>query len=231
MLCKGEEVFKKLSKSYNIEPHEFVAYDVWLSSRDPFKVLIATVLSQNTTDKSTYKSFKTLDEKVGVKVTALAEADVGLIAECIRYSGLNNSKARRLKEISNIILNLYEGNIWNIIDKPPKEAKELLKSLPGVGDKTADVVLLTCKGYEEFPVDTHIKRISLRLNIASKGDSYSDISGKLISVFRDTDLLKAHHLLITHGRRTCKANKPLCHTCPINYCCEFYRGKNREGGN
>lgn len=229
MECEGREIFDKLSQEYHIDSKDFVAFDVWISSKDPFKVLVATVLSQNTTDRSTYRSFKTLEEKVGVEVERIAKADPELISESIRFSGLNNSKAKRLKEIAQIILAEYHGDLWTILNQPSDIARKTLTSLPGVGEKTADVVLLTCKGYDAFPVDTHIRRIAIRLGVSKERETYIEISNRLMSLFRGKDFLKAHHLLITHGRRTCKANKPLCSNCPINYCCEFYKRKDNQG--
>ncbi|WP_054844806.1 endonuclease III domain-containing protein [Sulfuracidifex tepidarius] len=231
MNCEGSEIFDRLSEEYHIDSKDFVAFDVWISSKDPFKVLVATILSQNTTDKSTYKSFKTLEEKVGVEVKKIADADYNLISESIRFSGLNNSKAKKLKEIAQILLKEYHGDLWNILNESPETSRKILISLPGVGDKTADVVLLTCKGYEAFPVDTHIRRIAVRLGIAKERETYTVISNRLMTLFHGKDFLKAHHLLITHGRKTCKANKPLCQICPINYCCEFYKRKDNQGRN
>ncbi|MCY0849240.1 endonuclease III domain-containing protein [Sulfuracidifex metallicus] len=222
--CSGAEIFNKLNSYYSdIKPQEFVAYDVWLKTHDPFKVLVATILSQNTTDRSTYKSYVTLEKRVGISAESLSIADSQVVSECIRFSGLNKSKASRLIEISRILISTYNGNLWCILNKPLDEAKKILMSLPGVGCKTADVVLLTCRNYLTFPVDTHIRRIAARLGVSKEKDPYEEVSSKLKLFFKGCDFLRAHHLLITHGRRICKANKPLCSMCPINYCCEFYK--------
>lgn len=218
--CSGDYIVEKLASQYTIDPKDFVAYDVWLKTGDCFKVLIATLLSQNSTDKGTYKAFEELERRVGVTPKKLAAVDEREIGEAIRYIGIYNVKAKRIKEISNIILEKYSGSLEHVLNLQKEEARKTLLALPGVGEKTADVVLLTCKGYEYFPVDTHIKRISERLGI--KGSTYQEISKGLMGLFQPKDYLRAHHLLIAHGRNTCKARKPLCERCVISECCRYY---------
>lgn len=220
MECTGEDILNKLKNTYEPNTEEYVAYDVWLKFKDPFRVLIATLLSQNSTDKGTFKAFYTLENKIGVTVENILESSLSEIAQCIRNIGIYNIKAQRIKEIAKIVKEKYGGKLDDILNKPPEEARAELMSLPGIGEKTADVVLLTCKNYPLFPVDTHIKRVSTRLGIA-KGN-YSKISHALMKLFNPKDYLPAHHLLIAHGRRTCKAKNPLCNSCVLNACCEYY---------
>ncbi|AEE93460.1 DNA-(apurinic or apyrimidinic site) lyase [Acidianus hospitalis W1] len=226
MKCTGKEIIERLRKTYKRDPKEYVAYDVWINFKDPFKVLIATLLSQNSTDKGTYKAFYTLEEKIGVTPDNLIKSSLEDIASCIRNIGIYRIKAERIKELAKIIKEKYNGDLNKILDKEPKEAREELLSLPGIGEKTADVVLLTCKGYPYFPVDTHIKRISQRLGIAS--GSYEQISASLMRLFDPKDYLEAHHLLIAHGRNVCKAKNPLCEKCILNDCCEYYSRINKN---
>ncbi|ARM75731.1 endonuclease III domain-containing protein [Acidianus manzaensis] len=220
MKCTGKEILERLKKVYKEKPEDYVAYDVWLKFKDPFRVLIATLLSQNSTDKGTYKAFYNLENTVGVIPEKLANARIEDISKAIHNIGIYFIKSKRIKEISKIIVEKYGGNLNNIIDKPVDEARKELTSLPGIGEKTADVVLLTCKNYPLFPVDTHIKRISGRLGIA-KGN-YASISSELMKLFDKNDYLLAHHLLIAHGRQTCKAKNPSCNSCVLNDCCEYY---------
>ncbi len=225
--CSGELILEKLSSRYEVDPKDFVAYDVWLKTKDCFKVLIATLLSQNSTDKGTYKAFEELERRIGVSPQKLASACEKEIGEAIRSIGIYNVKAKRIKEISNLLLEKYNGSLEQILDLPKDEARRSLISLPGVGEKTADVVLLTCRNYEYFPVDTHIKRISMRLGI--KGSTYQEISKGLMELFQPKDYLRAHHLLIAHGRNTCKARRPLCERCAISECCKYYNTTYRVG--
>jgi endonuclease-3 len=221
MKCSGDYILQKLKNEYTINPRDYVAYDVWLKYKDCFKVLIATLLSQNSTDKGTYKAFYSLESKIGVNPDNLSNAHVEAIGEAIKSIGIYKIKSERIHEISLIIKEKYNGNLDEIIDLSPEEARKELMSLPGIGEKTADVVLLTCKNYPFFPVDTHIKRISKRLGI--EGNSYDEISCALKRTFKEEDYLKAHHLLIAHGRNTCKAIKPLCLRCSISDCCEYFQ--------
>ncbi|MCY0883845.1 MAG: endonuclease III, partial [Acidianus infernus] len=168
-------------------------------------------------------------EKIGVTPDNLIKANLEDIASCIRNIGIYRIKAERIKELAKIIKEKYNGDLNKILDKDPQEAREELLSLPGVGEKTADVVLLTCKGYPYFPVDTHIKRISQRLGIAS--GSYEQISASLMKLFDPKDYLEAHHLLIAHGRNVCKAKNPLCEKCVLNDCCEYYARINKNKPN
>ncbi|EZQ03195.1 endonuclease III [Candidatus Acidianus copahuensis] len=218
MKCEGRYILKELERVYTTNPSDYIAYDVWLKTKDPFKVLIATILSQNSTDRGAYKAYYNLEGNIGISLDKLAKADMLNVAKAIRNIGLYNSKAKRIIELSNIILDKY-GDLNNILNQEDK-ARNILMSLPGVGEKTADVVLLTCKGYPVFPVDTHIKRVSLRLGI--DGKNYESISRNLMKIFPKDSYLKAHHLLIAHGRLTCKAKNPLCEKCTINNCCEYY---------
>ncbi len=229
MECNGKEILERLRKAYKRDPKEYVAYDVWINFKDPFKVLIATLLSQNSTDKGTYKAFYTLQEKIGVTPDNLIKANVDDIALCIRNIGIYRIKAERIKELAKLIKEKYDGNLNKILDKEPQEARKELLSLPGIGEKTADVVLLTCKGYPYFPVDTHIKRISERLGIAS--GSYEKISSSLMKLFDPKDYLEMHHLLIAHGRNICKAKNPLCEKCVLNDCCEYYARNHKNKSN
>ncbi|MEM0374164.1 MAG: endonuclease III [Sulfolobaceae archaeon] len=219
MKCDGKIIISRLKEVYEINQEDFASLKVYNTTKDPFKLLIATILSQNTTDKSAIKAYYNLELNIGVTPKNLAEADIEKIRNLIKIVGLSNNKARNIKELSNIILNKY-NDLNKILSLDPNEARRKLTELPGVGEKTADVVLLTTKGYEFFPVDTHIRRISIRLGLASDKDSYSEISRKLKEFFKE-NLLEAHLLLIVHGRKTCKSKSPLCNTCVIRDCCKF----------
>jgi endonuclease-3 len=224
--CAPEIVYHKLSAIYTIKEEDYIAYYVWLKTRNCFKVLVATILSQNSTDKSALKAYLELEKKVGVTPEKLSDADLSDIENALKISGLYKTKAKRLKIISKIILEKYNGLIDNLLNSSnPRE--ELLK-FEGIGEKTADVVLLTCRGYEVFPIDTHITRVSKRLGIVPMNAKYELISSTLKELFSAYDLLQLHHLLIAHGRQICKARKPLCNSCIIKECCEYYSHRDGE---
>ncbi|MEM0303926.1 MAG: endonuclease III [Saccharolobus sp.] len=227
MKCNASTIYELLEKTYTIKEEDYIAYYVWVKYKDCFKVLIATILSQNSTDKSALKAYLTLEEKIGVTPQSLAFASINDIENAIRNSGLYKTKAKRIKEISQILVNKYNSNIDNILNRGEISARNALLKFKGIGEKTSDVVLLTCKGYKLFPVDTHISRVSKRLGIVNPNDNYSKISSSLKNFFINCDLLSLHHLLIAHGRQVCKARKPLCNSCVIKECCDYY--SNRSG--
>ncbi|BBD73906.1 endonuclease III [Sulfodiicoccus acidiphilus] len=224
MVCDSSALMRLLHY-YNLEPKDFISLKVWLESRDPFKVLVATILSQNSTDKSAFRAYYSLELKVGVTPSKIYEASLGLLEEALRVAGLHRLKSVRLKEISKIVLDKYGGDLNVVLNYPPERAREELTSMPGVGEKTADVVLLTCRGYPFFPVDTHIRRISIRLGMVGENPTYTAISKALSSLVIENEYLRLHLVLIQHGRNICKAGKPLCDRCPLSNCCDYARAQ------
>ncbi|MCY0860365.1 MAG: endonuclease III [Sulfolobaceae archaeon] len=223
MTCNAEEIKERLSNAYKLNPSDFIAYQVCLETHDPFKVLIATVLSQNTSDKLAGKAFKELEKRIGVTPQNLAKSKIEEIREAIKSAGLYNSKSIKIKRIAEELCQKYECDINKLINGlKPEEARNLLLDFEGIGEKTADVVLLTCYNMPYLPVDTHIKRVSKRLGLVNERATYNEISTKLKQMFKPNDYLLMHHLLIHHGRVTCKAKKPLCQNCVLSYCCEYY---------
>jgi endonuclease-3 len=107
----------------------------------------------------------------------------------------------------------------SILSPPIEEARETLMQFPGVGPKTADVVLLFCAKQNTIPVDTHVNRVSKRLGLAPAKGNYEAVRRALQSIYDPKDYLAVHVLLILHGKKYCKARVPLCKECPINMCC------------
>jgi len=192
----------------------------WASlTRDPFQTLIITVLSQATADKNTTRAFENLSEKFSITPETLAKASVKEIEKAIRVGGLYRNKSRVIKAISCMVLERFKGSLDFIYSLPIKEAREILLSIPGVGPKTADVVLLFCAGKPTIPVDTHVNRVSKRLGLAASKANYEGIRQALEDLYSPEDFLRVHLLLISLGRRYCKAGKPLCNPCPVNMLC------------
>jgi len=175
-------------------------------SRKLFRTLIRTVLSQATADRNTNRAFRSLSEKFSITPKALANADMEEIKEAIRVAGLYTNKARVIKNLSHMLLEQFDGSLEFIYSLPLEEARSKLMSLPGVGPKTADVVLLFCAGRPVIPVDTHVKRVSGRLGLTPQRSN-------------PQEYLPVHLLLISLGRKYCKARKPLCNQCPVNTLC------------
>lgn len=186
--------------------------------RDPFQVLVATVLSQNTNWKNTEKAYNSLIEELP-NLEKIYHADLSKIRNLIRPAGLYNNKSRVLKELSRIIQEDYGGDLNQILEKPVKKAREELKSLPGVGPKTADCVLLFAKERDILPVDTHIARISKRMGLAGFEDAPEEIRDKVAPLIPRGRRGEAHVLLIELGRRYCKARNPNHGDCPVKDIC------------
>lgn len=189
------------------------------SSKKPFRTLIRTVLSQATADRNTNRAFRSLSEEFAITPKALANADMEEIKEAIRVAGLYTNKARVIKNLSHMLLEQFDGSLEFIYSLPLEEARGKLMSLPGVGPKTADVVLLFCAGRPVIPVDTHVKRVSGRLELTPQRSNYEEIRGALQLLYQPQEYLPVHFLLISLGRKYCKARKPLCNQCPVNTLC------------
>ena len=186
---------------------------------DPYQTLVVTIISQNTADTNTERAFESLSKRFEITPQALANAEVSEIEECIRVGGLYQSKAKTIQTASKIILEKFGGNLNPILSLPTEEARKTLMEMPGVGPKTADVVLLFSANKPTIPVDTHVNRVSKRLGLAPPNGGYETVRLSLQSLFQPQDYASVHLLLIAHGRKTCKARQPLCPTCPLNSSC------------
>jgi len=195
------------------------------STRDPFKTLIITVLSQATADKNTVRAFENLSRRFSITPEALAKASVEEIENTIRVGGLYRNKSRVIKAISNVILEQFNGSLDFIYSLPLEEARRILLNISGVGPKTADVVLLFCAGKPTVPIDTHVNRVSKRLGLAAPKADYEGVRRALETLYSPEDYLLVHLLLISLGRKYCKARKPLCKPCPVNTLCPSKRLK------
>ncbi len=189
------------------------------SAREPFQTLIRTVLSQATNDKNRDRAYANLARKYRIDPEELAEADVEEIQEAIRVGGLFRSKAWKIKELSQTILKRFRGSLDFLHSLPLETSRDLLMSLPGVGPKTAAVVLLFTAKKPTLPVDTHVYRVSRRLALAPLRSSYEGVRSALESIYAPDCYLTLHLLLISLGRRYCRARNPLHESCPLNSVC------------
>lgn len=177
----------------------------------PFELLVAVLLSAQATDVSVNAATRKLFPKANTPQSILALGTSGL-EPFIRTIGLYKTKARHLIQTCEILLQEHHGKV--------PESREALESLPGVGRKTANVVLNTAFGWETIAVDTHIFRVSNRTKIAP-GKNVQEVEQRLERLVPAEFKRNAHHWLILHGRYICKARKPECWRCPINDLCEF----------
>ena len=204
---KRREIFQRLHDANPNPTTELVFHS-------PFELLIAVLLSAQATDKGVNKATAKL---FPVANTPQAILDLGLekLMEYTRTIGLYQTKSKHIMQTCHLLLEKHGGEV--------PDTREALEALPGVGRKTANVVLNTAFGQPPMAVDTHIFRVTNRMNLAP-GKNVREVEDKLMRFVPKEFLLNAHHWLILHGRYTCKAQKPLCHECIVYDLCE-YKGK------
>ena len=177
-----------------------------------YELLIAVILSAQTTDKAVNQVIPTLFSRYK-SLEELKEADVKDVEDIIKSIGLYKNKAKNIVELANVLVDKYDSKV--------PSNKDVLVTLPGVGNKTAGVTRLELFKADELPVDTHVSRIAKRLKLASKNDDPDTIEKKLKKAFPKEDWGKLHHQLIHFGRYFCKAKNPMCENCKISeFCCE-----------
>jgi len=198
----------------------------WTSSkREPFQTLIRTVLSQATNDRNRDRAYKNLSEKYEINPKALAIADVKEIEKAIRVGGLYRNKSRKIKELSKVVLQRFDGSLDFVYSDPLEKARSKLMSIPGVGLKTADVVLLFSAKKPTVPIDTHVNRVSKRLGMTLIKSDYETIRKALESLYSPKDYLAIHLLLISLGRTYCRARNPVHKLCPLNSMCPTWQSE------
>jgi endonuclease-3 len=203
------ELFRRFAKA-NPEPKSELYF------RNPFTLLVAVVLSAQSTDRAVNKATRPLFAHVDSPEKMLAFGQARL-KDAIKTIGLYNNKAKNIVALSHALVDRFHGQV-------PRTRPEL-ESLPGVGRKTANVVLNVAFGQPTIAVDTHIFRVANRTGLA-RGETPGQVEDKLGAIVPDEYRLHAHHWLILHGRYVCKARKPLCPTCAIADLCA-YRAKTK----
>ncbi|HME39011.1 MAG TPA: endonuclease III [Steroidobacteraceae bacterium] len=208
--AKRRAIFERL-RAANPEPRTELNY------QSPFELLVAVILSAQATDKSVNKATAALFRAANTPAAILALGVNGL-SPYIKSIGLYNAKAKNIIATSRILLERHAGAV--------PASREELERLPGVGRKTANVLLNTAFGQATIAVDTHIFRVANRTGLAP-GRTVRVVEDKLLRVVPAEFLRDAHHWLILHGRYVCKARNPECPTCHIADLCE-YRHKTHE---
>jgi len=201
---KRYTIFQRLQAA-NPNPATELEYET------PFQLLIAVILSAQATDRSVNIATRKFFPEFGTPETLLNLGEEGL-AEYIKTIGLYRTKARNVIATCRILVEQYGSKV--------PEHREALEALPGVGRKTANVVLNTAFGQPTIAVDTHIFRVSNRTGIA-KGKNVVEVERRLERVVPKEFLMDAHHWLILHGRYVCVARKPKCPQCGISDLCEY----------
>lgn len=198
---RASEIFKKLHQLWPNAQCELV-YNT------PFQLLIAVVLSAQTTDKAVNKALAPLF----LRSPDFSPADLVALGEkkflaLIKSIGLAPTKAKNSIALARILLSRFDGQVPMV--------RESLEELPGVGRKTANVVLNVIAGLPTMAVDTHVARVSIRLGLVRPTENRLHIESELVEIIPDRWAVQAHHLLIFHGRYHCTARQPRCVSCPV----------------
>ncbi len=202
---------EKRWKIFNALKNQIKEPKTELIYKNSFELLIAVILSAQTTDIQVNRVTKKLF-KIAPDPGSLSELSLDKIESLINSIGLYKNKAKNIQLTSRLLNTKYNSNV-------PQSRKEL-ETLPGVGRKTANVILNTIFNQPVIAVDTHIFRLANRINLA-KGKTPLEVEKKLTRFTPDEFLIDAHHLLILHGRYVCKAQKPDCSSCCIYDFCEY----------
>ncbi len=206
---KIKEVLDILEKTY---PEAECA----LHHKNVFQLIVAVALSAQTTDKSVNVVTPSLFERYP-DAEALAAADVEEVSEYIKRIGMYKTKAKNIVGMAQKLVSDYDGQV--------PEDYDALVSLPGVGRKTANVVLSVGFGHQRIAVDTHVFRVANRIGLVHEKDVLkTELS--LMERIPEERWSRTHHSLIYHGRQCCDARKPKCDDCPINMLCEYINGEN-----
>jgi len=208
-----EDLFQVFSKD-NPNPQTELIY------HNTYTLLVAVVLSAQATDKGVNKATPALFAKVKTPQALLDLGEAGL-KDCIKTIGLYNTKAKNLMKLSQILVDEHQGEV------PHDRAS--LESLPGVGRKTANVILNTAFGDPTIAVDTHIFRVSNRLGL-SPGKTPLEVEKGLMKRIPKAYLLDAHHWLVLHGRYVCTARRPKCPECLVRHVCLYPQKTLAVGG-
>ncbi|OPY54895.1 MAG: G/T mismatches repair enzyme [Methanosaeta sp. PtaU1.Bin112] len=193
-----------------------------VEERDPVDLLMMTILSQNTSDTNSLRAFARLKSAFCDYEQVLAAADEA-VAESIRAGGLAEIKARRIKEaLFRIKKDAGAISLSFLADMNKEQAMAYLLSLPGVGPKTASVVLLFAFSMPFLPVDTHVYRVCHRLGLVSEAVAPEKAQSILERAVPVEKYLSFHLNLITHGRRICRARNPKHDGCALRDCCDYY---------
>jgi endonuclease-3 len=205
---KAMEIIRILKRRYKPARRGEVGRN---ATRSPYKVLVSAIISQRTKDETTAKVTRALFKRSAtpVKMVALGRAE---ISKTIRSSNYYKGKAKRIYDISKILLKEHKGRL-------PKTREQLMK-LPGVGGKTADIVMLVSHGADVIPVDTHVAVVAHRLGW-TKEKKREKIREDLHAIFMPRTRGHVNILLVEFGKEICRKHRPKCHSCPVEKLCPY----------
>ncbi len=213
--AKAWEIHRRLLEAYG-EPD-------WRPHYDPVDELILTILSANTNDRNSLRAFQRLKERFDGDWDRVRTAPLEEIMDAIRVAGMYRQKAPRIVAALEKLRQEQGGYTLEALrDMPVEEALAYLESFPGVGHKTASIVLLFCFGQPTFPVDTHVQRVSQRLGMVPPKASPLKVKQTWEALLPPETYYPLHLNLIRHGREVCKARNPRCQVCILQDLCDYY---------
>jgi len=213
----AKEIFDAFEKSWGMEarPATDFCYE------EPLDDLLLTILSQNTNDRNRDKAYAKLRAKYPTWAE-VAEAPIEDVIDCVRIAGLGETKAKHIQAVLEIVKEKFgEYSIKTLESWKTENIREFLTSLPGVGVKTAAIVLVFDLGREAFPVDTHISRIARRLGWVPEKMPPAKIQEYLEATLDGKRFRGGHLNFLEHGRNVCDARKPKCEACSVRKYCKF----------
>ena len=210
----AQEIAKsRIKKLIEILRSTYPGVKTALGHRNPLELLIATILSAQCTDERVNQVTKTLFQKLPA-AKDFAEVPLSALEEMIRPTGFYRNKAKSIKACCQALLERHDGKV--------PDNMEALVQLPGIGRKTANVILGSAFGIPGIVVDTHVKRVSQRIGLTKEGDPVK-IEFHLMALVPKKDWIDFSHQMIWHGRALCKARKPNCLACPLLDLCDHGR--------
>ena len=190
-----------------------------LQYRNPYELLVAVILSAQCTDKRVNMTTPALFQRFPTP-SDMAKSSQEEIFEYIKSISYPNNKAKNLFKMSQMLVSDFEGVVPDDLDE--------LQKLPGVGRKTANVMMAVAFKQQAMPVDTHVFRVANRIGLTKNSKNVSATEKTLVKNLPNETLSKAHHWLILHGRYVCKARKPLCEQCGITQICDYYAKNDKK---
>jgi endonuclease-3 len=206
------QIVTKLEECFPLEDRD--------QSDNPFALLIATILSQNTNDNNSHLAFLKLRERFEITPMNLSKTRSEELKPCIEVAGLSDVRSHRIVEVSQEVMNRFGGDLARVFSLSFNEARNQLMDIKGIGPKTADVLLSFAGGYAVMPIDTNIFRVTERLGFA-RGRNYETTRLALERLIPTLKLRGMHQLLITLGRHVCKSRRPSCLCCPVADLCDY----------
>jgi endonuclease III len=219
---KARRVYDGLIEMYG-EP-------LWKGGEDPLHELIWTILSANTNDRNSARAYRQLLDRFQGDWDAIRLAPLDAVKEAIRPAGMYNQKAPNIVATLERVKADWGGyDLGALATMGAPEGLAYLTSLPGVGHKTASIVLLFCYNLASFPVDTHVQRISRRLGFGDSKASPEKIKRIWETLLPPETFYALHVNLIRHGRERCRARSPRCDTCALQPVCEYFQVERKAG--